>query len=129
MLERRHAPLLSRADWLTRVVRYSFVAGFLVAATLALGAAGYHIVGQLPWADAWLEASLVLRSMGGTARMDTDIMKLFVGVYALMSGLVALIAAVIFFTPFLHRLMHRFHAEATNGEMDEARPVKSGPRI
>jgi hypothetical protein len=62
--ERRHEPLLPRRLFLQRVVRWSAVAGAVIAGSLALGVGGYHFIGQLPWIDSLLNASMILGGMG-----------------------------------------------------------------
>ncbi len=78
--------------------------------------------------DALLEASMILGGMGAVAPMQTDAIKLFASFYALMSGLIIVTSTGIFLTPFLHRLLHHFHAEVKEAEEDRIK-VRKQPRI
>jgi hypothetical protein len=70
---------------------------------------GYHMLEQLPWIDAFLNAAMLLGGMGPVNAPVSAAGKLFAGCYALYAGLVFIITAGLMFTPVLHRLMHRFH--------------------
>lgn len=102
-------PLLSRALWLRRILRSSWLALLLVLLALAMGVAGYHGVGGLSWIDALLEASMILGGMGAVAPMANDGVKLFASFYALFSGFVMMTTMAIILAPFVHRLLHRLH--------------------
>ncbi len=71
--------------------------------------AGYHYLEQLPWLDAFLDASMILGGMGPVRPPETPGGKLFAGLYALYSGLVFLVTAGVLLAPVLHRAMHKFH--------------------
>jgi hypothetical protein len=47
--------------------------------------------------------------MGPVDVLHTEAGKIFAGIYALFSGLVFLVAAGLFFSPMVHRLLHTFH--------------------
>ena len=80
-----------------------------VALSLLIGIAGYHYLEQLPWLDAFLDASMILGGMGPVRPPVTPGGKLFAGLYALYSGLVFLVTAGVLLAPVLHRAMHKFH--------------------
>jgi hypothetical protein len=84
----------------------------LVAVSLAVGMAGYHVYEGLPWIDAFLNASMILSGMGPLLSPATTGGKLFAGFYALYSGLAVLVIAAVIFGPIVHRFLHRFHIEA-----------------
>jgi len=109
--EHRSEPLLPRELWLRRVFRSFGLAGGVVAVSLIVGIVGYHWIGGLPWIDALLEASMILGGMGPVAAMANDAVKVFASIYALFSGLVLLSIMGILLAPWLHRMMHKFHAE------------------
>jgi len=100
-----------RNVWLGRVGRSFALAVTLLGISLFIGIAGYHWLGQLPWVDAILEASMILGGMGPVATMKSDTVKLFAAAYALFSGFILLSSFGIFTAPWLHRLMHYFHSE------------------
>ncbi|WP_374436791.1 hypothetical protein [Inhella sp.] len=80
-----------------------------MAASLLGGMAGYVGFEGLSWADAFLNAAMLLGGMGPVNAPQTLGGKLFAGCFALYAGLVFLLAAAMVFTPVLHRLLHRFH--------------------
>lgn len=109
MYETRKQPPLTRAGFARRLLVHAIAALGLVAASLALGMAGYVAFEHLSWVDAFLNASMLLGGMGPVNLPQTSAGKLFAGFYALYAGLVFIVAAALILTPVLHRLLHRFH--------------------
>ena len=83
----------------------------MIAASLAIGMAGYHGLERLSWLDSFLNAAMLLGGMGPLAAPQTDAGKLFAGCYALYCGLVVIAVAGIVLAPVAHRILHRFHLE------------------
>jgi len=110
-LERRHHPLASRRVFLRRVSRYLALSAGIIAISLLIGILGYHFTEGLPWLDALLNASMILGGMGPVDAVNTTAGKWFASFYALFSGMILLVAAGVFFTPLIHRFLHRFHLE------------------
>lgn len=108
--ERRHEAVLSRAAFLWRVARHAVAAGGVILVGLGVGTLGYRGFTGLPWTDAFLNAAMILTGMGPVDRMETQGAKVFAACYALFSGLVFAAAAGVVVSPFLHRVLHRFHA-------------------
>src|SRR5690348_3806075 len=69
------------------------VAAIVLAVSLGIGMAGYHLFADLPWIDAFLNASMLLAGMGPVAELRTDRAKLFAGIYAIYSGVVFIATA------------------------------------
>lgn len=92
-------------------MRASSMAAVIVLIALLIGVLGYHFLGELPWIDALLEASMILGGMGAIAPMKNDAIKLFASVYALFSGLMVLSIMGIMLAPWLHRMLHFFYRE------------------
>jgi len=109
MYERRSDPIASRARFRARMVRHLATALAFVGLSLLIGIAGYHYLEQMPWLDAFLDASMILGGMGPVRPPETPGGKLFAGLYALYSGLVFLVTAGVLLAPVLHRAMHKFH--------------------
>ncbi|PYI59807.1 MAG: hypothetical protein DMC59_04960 [Verrucomicrobia bacterium] len=86
MYEHRQQPLLSRAKFLKRVGRHS-------------------------WIDSLLNASMILGGMGPVDPLPTNAAKIFASCYALFSGLAFIGIVSVLLAPFVHRMLHRFHAE------------------
>jgi hypothetical protein len=111
MSRRPLRPLPSRRQHLRRVSSAVSRSLVLVAASLALGAAGLRVTEGLAWIDAVLAASMILTGMGPIAPVHTVGGKLFLTFYALFSGLAFLGAATLLLQPLFHRFLHRFHLE------------------
>src|SRR3954471_15314097 len=111
MFESKDAPLLPRAEFLARLGRSFGVTVLIVGFSLLLGGAGYHYLGELPWIDAVLNASMILTGMGPVDPLRTTAGKLFATFYALYSGIAFLTMMAVVLAPVLHRLMHKFHLE------------------
>jgi hypothetical protein len=75
--------------------------------------AGYRYYERLPWLDAFLNAAMLLGGMGPVEDPQTAGGKLFAGLYALYAGPVFLVATAIILAPVVHRVLHKFHWEAT----------------
>jgi hypothetical protein len=111
MYENRKEPLLSTAKFLKRVARH-WLAGFVVLALgLGGGILGYHYIAGLNWIDSLLNASMILGGMGPVNPLSTNAAKIFASVYALFSGLAFIGIVSVLLAPFVHRMLHRIHAE------------------
>ena len=111
MYERRQQRLLSRIEFSKRVGRHGLVALGVLVFGLGGGVLGYHYVAGLNWIDSLLNASMILGGMGPVDPLKTDCAKLFASFYALFSGLAFIGIVSVLLAPFLHRMLHRFHAE------------------
>ena|SRR5437868_6400497 len=116
MYEHRGKPLLSRIEFLFRVLRHSFLAVVILIISLAIGILGYHGFEGLSWIDATLNASMILGGMGPVSDLHTTGGKLFASAYALFSGLVIIALMGLLLAPFAHRLLHRFHLEGVTNK-------------
>lgn len=116
MFEHRAQPLLNRTAFLRRFVRHGAIAILIVLISLAVGMAGYHLIENLSWTDAFLNAAMILGGMGPVAELHTTAGKLFAGFYALYSGLVLLVVAGVLFAPVIHRFLHRFHLDSGSAD-------------
>ena len=111
MYERRHQPLLSRAQFVIRVLRSVSLSASIVVGALGCGILGYHYFAGFAWIDALVDASMILSGMGPVNPLTTTAGKVFASVYALFSGIVFVAIATIVVAPVLHRLLHHFHLE------------------
>lgn len=118
MYEARHQPPLTRAQFARRLLSHSAVVIGLFGASLALGMWGYAEFEGLSWLDAFLNAAMLLGGMGPVHLPQTAAGKLFAGCYALYAGLAFIAAAALLVTPVVHRILHRFHWDASmrNGD-------------
>ena len=109
MYESRAEPPLSPTRFLLRLLGHGAGVGVLIAASLAIGMAGYVLFERLSWLDAFLNAAMLLGGMGPIHNPETAGGKLFAGLYALYCGLVVIVSMGVLLTPVLHRAMHLFH--------------------
>lgn len=111
MYEHRSHPMLSRARFARRLVRHLGFALLLVIFSLGIGVWGYMGLAGLSFADAVLNASMILGGMGPVDVLTNDAAKWFASLYALYSGITLLSAVAVFLSPLLHRMLHALHLE------------------
>ena len=116
-----HAALLPRPVFFRRLAKSALLGLLFIAASLLLGAAGYHGFAGLPWIDALLNASMILTGMGPVDPLRTDGAKLFAVFYSLFSGVAFLTIVGVILAPLVHRFLHRFHLD-----IEEAGAAKAG---
>jgi hypothetical protein len=109
MFEHKDEKLISRRHFYSRMFRTVLWAGLVVAVSLALGIAGYHVFEHLSWIDSLLNASMILGGMGPVDPMKSAAGKLFASFYALYSGLVLIGLMGLLLAPVFHRILHSFH--------------------
>lgn len=109
--EHRTQPVIPTAQFLRRLGNSGIYALGIVAFSLFVGMAGYHVLEKLTWMDAFLNSAMLLGGMGPVNPPVTEGGKLFAGIYALYCGLVVILVAGIIFAPIAHRILHRFHME------------------
>ena len=118
MFESRTKPLLPRRVYYRRIARNAGLGGVVLVIALGIGMIGYHVLENLPWVDAFLNAAMILSGMGPVATIQTTAGKIFAGCYAIFSGIALISILGIIFAPVVHRALHKFHLE------DETRDVK-----
>ena len=119
MFEHHRQPLLPRAAFVRRLMRYGVMALLIILVSLVIGMVGYHVFEGLAWIDAFVNAAMLLGGMGPVTELHTTASKLFAGLYALYSGLVFLLVAGVLFAPIIHRILHRFHLEIDEGRSEQ----------
>jgi hypothetical protein len=85
------------------------VAAVLVGVSLAIGIIGYHALADLPWVDAFLNASMLLGGMGPVAELKTSGAKVFAGAYAIYCGIVFIATIGLVLAPVGLHVLHKFH--------------------
>ena len=109
MYEKHHQPLAPLSVFFQRLAYHFSLGLLLIAIALAIGVIGYHYFEDMPWIDAFLNASMILSGMGPAAILQTTGGKLFASFYALFSGLVFIGVIGIVFTPVIHRFFHKYN--------------------
>ena len=109
--ERRRQPMASRRAFAGRL---AFAIGLwllLAIAGLAVGMAGYMVFEGMGAVDAFANAAMILSGMGPLSPLQSVAGKLFAGFYAILSGLVLVVATGFVLAPIFHRVLHHFHIE------------------
>jgi flagellar biosynthesis protein FliR len=109
-------PLASVKQFYQRLLTNAVLAFGIILVSLGIGVWGYISLAHLKFADALLNASMILGGMGPVDIMTTDSSKYFASFYALFSGVVFLSTVAVLFAPVLHRAMHKFHLESESDE-------------
>ena len=79
---------------------------------LAIGMIGFMFYfPTMDWADAFVNAAMLLSGMGPLAQPATTAAKVFSGVYALYSGLMLVMTTGVVFAPLVHRFLHALHVD------------------
>src|ERR1700687_1163060 len=113
--ERRGQPVVSRRKFLVRMLIAIGLWMILTAAGLAIGIAGYAGFEGMSFVDAYVNAAMILSGMGPMGELKTTAGKVFAGSYAILSGLIIVIATGFILAPIFHRILHHFHVE-TKGD-------------
>lgn len=119
MFEHKSKPLLSRKAFYVRFAWSVAATVGIIVFSLFMGSAGYHYLGELPWIDALLNASMILAGMGPVDTIHSSAAKLFASFYALYSGIAFLTMVAILMAPLLHRFLHKFHLEVNEDERNK----------
>lgn len=99
------------STFLKRLSRFGLFAILLILISLAIGMMGYHHLAKLNWIDSFYMASMILTGMGPTIEMTSNSAKIFSSIYALYSGVAFLSICAVFFTPIIHRFLHKLHVD------------------
>jgi len=105
-----------RRRLIRRLARNAGIVGMLLLAAVALGSAGYHWLGALPWLDAALNAVMILTGMCPVIPLSTPVAKMFAIGYALFSGVFFLTMVAVLLAPAVHHFLHRFHLDLSEEE-------------
>lgn len=104
-------PLPSRRIFLRHFARAFLIGQAIVLISLAAGMVGYRCFEGMSWADAFVNAAMILSGMGPVGELKTTGGKIFAGCYAPYSGLALITVAAVTFSPVVHRFLHKFHLE------------------
>jgi hypothetical protein len=122
MYEHVSKPLIPRHQFRSRLVRSLLLGSVMVIVSLAIGMIGFlHYFPKMDWADAFVNASMLLSGMGPLAQPDTTGAKVFSGCYALYSGLMLVATTGVVLAPLVHRFLHAMHSDADEPERKSKR--------
>ena len=106
--ETRDEKLASRRHFALRMSKAGIVWFCLAVIGLAIGMLGFIGFERMPLPDAFANAAMILSGMGDFSAAKTTAGKIFLGAYALFSGLFVLVAAGVVLAPIFHRVLHSF---------------------
>jgi sterol desaturase/sphingolipid hydroxylase (fatty acid hydroxylase superfamily) len=109
--ERRGEPVASRRKFLARMFIAIGIWIVLTLVGLAIAIAGYAEFEGMSFVDAYVNAAMILSGMGPMGELKTTAGKVFAGSYAILSGLIIIIATGFVLAPIFHRILHRFRVE------------------
>lgn len=114
--EHKRKPLLSADKFYRRLLFNLLLAIVVILVSLSIGIWGYMSLAQLKFADAILNASMILGGMGPVDPMPNETSKYFASFYALFSGISFISTMAVLLAPVVHRAMHKFHLETDEDE-------------
>jgi hypothetical protein len=109
-----HVPLAPPEAHRRRLLTAARIGLVFVSISLAIGIGGYMYFEDLPFVDAFLNASMILSGMGPLHNPGTTGGKVFAGIYAIFSGFAVLGIAAVVFAPVVHRVFHGLHIADTD---------------
>lgn len=110
--ESKSQKVISRYPFALRMARALGLWFALTVGGLAIGMIGYAATEGMGFADAFVNAAMILSGMGPVSELHTTGGKIFAGCYAILSGLIIVIGAGFVLAPVAHRVLHRFHVES-----------------
>lgn len=112
MYESRNQPLLSRRQFLWRLLVHAFWGVLFVTASLLVGVLGHlWLEENVLWHDAALNAAMIAGGIGPLVVPETVGGKLFFAFYGAYVSLVMAATFGLIIAPVLHRVLHAFHLE------------------
>jgi hypothetical protein len=109
--EHHSEPVIGRRHFAGRMGLAIGLWAAVTVAGLAIGMAGYSYFEGMGLVDSFVNAAMILSGMGVFDDLKNPDTKIFAGFYALLSGLILLIAATFILAPVFHRVLHHFHVE------------------
>lgn len=126
---RRLKPMASPSEFRAHVRRKGLIAVAVLAGSLFVGAAGYHLTEHIPWLDATLNASMLIAGEGPVTPLRSSAGKVFATFYALFSGIAFVTAVSVVGAPVLHRFLHAVHLDISEEVVrEETHDPRSRPR-
>ncbi len=117
-LEHRSERVIGRRKFAARMGLAVGMWAVVTLAGLAVGMAGYVYFEDLGPVDAFVNAAMILSGMGVFDELKNPNAKIFAGFYALLSGLIILVATTFILAPVFHRILHRFHVDEERRDRD-----------
>jgi hypothetical protein len=116
IFEHHKKPLASKRVFLGRVWACLWVAFWLSAGSIAIGATVYHYLEKFSWVDAVMNSVMIMTGLGLVNTVQTTGAKIFTTLYVIATAIVFYIVLAIIFAPLLHRFLHEFHLDIDRAE-------------
>jgi hypothetical protein len=113
--ENRKEPLIDRLRFARRQLKFLFGAMLFILVSLGVGTAGYMHFAHFAFADALLNASMILSGMGPVGALPDDAAKYFASAYAIFSGVALISTVAVVLAPLVHRFLHALHLADDSG--------------
>jgi hypothetical protein len=114
----RHKFISTSPGLFLHLLRNFLLGIVLIFVALYAGMLGYHVFENLPWVDAYLNASMILGGMGPVNTLHTTAGKIFAGSYALFSGLAFIAIVALMLSPVIHKVFRKIHLEGKQSKSD-----------
>ncbi len=111
MYEKQTEPVASKSTFLQRLAWNACVGILVIIVALLIGVLGYHLLEDMPFLEAFLNAALTLSDMGLVTPLKTTGGKIFASIYALFAGLAFISIMGVIFAPIIHRFLHQFYSK------------------
>jgi len=124
MYEKISRAVIPRYQFRSRLARSMLLGAAMIVVSLAIGMVGFlHYFPKMDWADAFVNAAMLLSGMGPLAQPETTAAKVFAGLYALFAGLMLVMTTGVIFAPLVHRFLHLMHSDADESERKNKRDL------
>ncbi|NHC61173.1 two pore domain potassium channel family protein [Paenalcaligenes suwonensis] len=111
MYEKKGSPLLTRGDFLKRMLWHTLAALALIMLVFLFGVLGQVAVEDISLHDAFLNTALLLGGIGTHSMPQSIAGKLFIATYGFVTGLLFIASIGVILAPVAHRIMHKFHLD------------------
>lgn len=96
-----------------RLANHGLFVAAVIGVSVVIGTIGYHALGAEPWLDSFVNACMLLGGMGQVGDVQPTAGKVFSAFFSLYSGLVFIVSLTTLFAPVMHRIIHKFHFDAS----------------
>lgn len=115
----RPRPLESFEKYILNIIRNVSWSALVVGLDIGIGIWGYMYFGDMPFAESYANATMVLSGVGATEGLKTEAGQYFEGTYSLVCSFVFYGVVGFIVTPFLQRFLHCFHIKTYSGSVSE----------
>lgn len=111
MYEKKKEQVISRKEFIWRLVWHVVAAVLLIIITLAIGTIGHIYFEDIDLHDAFLNTALITGGIGPTVLPESVAGKLFFSAFGIFVGLLFAALVGVALAPILHRIVHKMHLD------------------